>query len=145
MKNSWHFSAILLFLLSSCINGEQTYQVDYTNLLCGGNSKIWELDLTKTSENESPRFYTWGKGVFVFYFSGKVEIGSLQDFATKTSDTGTFTYNQSNQILTVKVEKEIWKFQMSLDRDGALWLKTIQGTGLSKYMHLVPLREPKKV
>lgn len=143
MKNSWHFSAILVVLLSSCINGEQTYQVDYTNILCGGNSKVWELDHSKTSENESPRFYTWGQGVFVFYLSGKVEIGSLKDFATKNSDTGSFTYDQSNQILTIKVEKEIWKFQLSLDRDGALWLKTIQGSGLSKYMHLVPLREPK--
>lgn len=145
MKSNWHFSALLLILLFGCVNGEQTYIVDYTNLLCGGNSKVWELDLTKAAENERPKLFKWGQGVFVFYFSGKVEIGSLQDFATMTSDTGSFTYNQSDQVLTVKVEKEVWKFQMSLDQDGALWLKTIQGTGLSKYMHLVPLREPKKV
>ena len=94
MKSNWHFSALLLLLLFGCVNGEQTYKVDYTNLLCGGNSKVWELDLTKAAENERPKLFKWGQGVFVFYFSGKVEIGSLQDFATMTSDTGSKPFKE---------------------------------------------------
>ncbi|MFM6946265.1 MAG: hypothetical protein ACKOWW_03935 [Flavobacteriales bacterium] len=142
MRNNWLFSILLLIVLGSCINGEQTYRVDYTNILCGGNSKVWELDVTKATENGAQRTYQRGEGLFIFYGGGKVEIGSLKDLSEHTTDKGSYTFNQTTQILTIRIAKEYWKFNLSMDRDGNLWLKTLTGHGLNKYMHLVPLRAP---
>jgi len=74
MKNSWHFKLLLFLVLGSCINGEQTYKVDYTNLLNGGNSKVWEL-AQEDVLNLSVGKQSWAEVVFVFYESGEVLVG----------------------------------------------------------------------
>lgn len=142
MKSNWHFSILLLLLLTACLNGEHTYEVDYTNMLCGGNSKVWELDLSKTSVNEAPVYYSWGKVLFVFYHSGKVLVGSVNKLSQSTCEKGKFSYSPENHKLTLFVNHEVWEFDLTLDENGGLWLQTIKGKGLSKYLHLLPLREP---
>lgn len=142
MKSSWFFSAALLFILSGCINGEQTYKVDYTDFLTAGESKVWELDHSKPSEVAPQENFNWGQFLFVFYRSGKVAVGSISDFSNKKFDAGTFHYEAETQSLTLQVKKEIWQFQLQQDGKGGLWLKKIKGSNMSEMLHLVSFREP---
>lgn len=142
MKSSWHFSILLLIILYGCVNGEQTYKVDYTNLLCGGNSKVWELDLSKTTEFNSTDRYKWGQGLFVFYLSGKVLIGSLNDMNKQSFEYGDYHFDAANQRLSMKVNHETLEYSLSLDENGGIWLKKISGKSLKRFLHILPLREP---
>jgi hypothetical protein len=74
MKSSWFFKLALLFLLSACINGEQTYRADHTHLLSGGNSKFWMLKGTQQNEQMQLKRNSWGEVLFVFYLTGEVLV-----------------------------------------------------------------------
>ncbi|MEN9702079.1 MAG: hypothetical protein RIR55_1421 [Bacteroidota bacterium] len=142
MKSSWFFSAVALFILASCINGEQTYKVDYTDYLTAGASKVWELDNSKPSQSAQQENFHWGQFLFVFYSSGKLAVGSLSDFSNKKFDIGSFQYEAETQTLKLQVKKESWQFQLQQDGKGGLWLKKIKGSNMSKILHLVSFREP---
>jgi hypothetical protein len=141
MKNSWHFKLLFFLVLGSCINGEQTYQVDYTDLLNGGNSKVWEL-AQEDVVNSSVGKQSWAEVVFVFYESGKVLVGSLEDLAKHKFDAGVYQYKAQKQELQMQINGETLLFGLSIDNHDGLWLKTKKGKNISKFLHLVPLSEP---
>jgi hypothetical protein len=142
MKNSWHFKLLLFLVLGSCINGEQTYKVDYTNLLNGGNSKVWEL-AQEDVVNSSVGKQSWAGVVFVFYESGKVLVGSIEDLAKHKFDAGSYQYKAQKQELQMQINGETLLFGLSIDDQEGLLLKTKKGKNISEYLHLVPLTEPK--
>jgi hypothetical protein len=141
MKNSWHFKLLFFLVLGSCINGEQTYKVDYTDLLNGGNSKVWEL-AQEGAVNPSVGKQNWADVVFVFDESGKVLVGSLEDLAQHKFDAGVYQYKAQKQELQMQINGETLLFGLSIDNHEGLWLKTKKGKNINKFLHLVPLTEP---
>ena len=142
MKSSWFFKLALLFLLSACINGEQTYRADHTHLLSGCNSKFWMLKGTQQNEQMQLKRNSWGEVLFVFYLTGEVLVGSFGDFDKGTFDKGHFSYQEDNEELTIRINAEKWKFKMNIVREDELQLKTLEGSYLAPYMYLVPLTVP---
>ena len=143
MKNSWFFkSFLLLFLWSSCINGEQTYRADHTQLLSGGNSKVWMLSGTQQDEQGQKKRNAWGEVLFVFYLTGEVLIGSFGDLDKGTFDKGHFSYQEDKEELTIWINSEKWKFKMNIESEDELVFQTLKGAYLAPFMHLVPLSVP---
>jgi hypothetical protein len=141
MKNSWYFS-LLLLILTSCINGEQTYRADYTHFLSSGNSKVWMLKGTQQSEQSQLHRNTWGEILFVFYVTGEVLVGSFGDLDKCAYDKGHFTYLEKSEQLSIQIGKEKWVFKVHAIEDDEIVLKTIKGNYLAAYLHLVPLTLP---
>jgi hypothetical protein len=143
MKSSWFFKLALLFLLSACINGEQTYRADHTYLLSGGNSKVWMLKGTQQNAEAKLQRNSWGEVLFVFYLTGEVLVGSFGDLEKGTFDNGHFKYLENSEQLTIQIGKEKWAFKVHAIKDDEIILKTIKGNYLAAYLHLVPLNLPR--
>ncbi len=143
MINSWFFKGfLLLFLWSSCINGEQTYRADHTHLLSGGNSKVWMLSGTRQVKQGPKKRNAWGEVLFVFYLTGEVLIGSFGDLDKGTFDKGHFRYQEEKEELTIWINSEKWKFKMTLESEEKLVFQTLEGPYLAPFMDLVPLSVP---
>ena len=85
---------------------------------------------------------SWAEVVFVFYESGKVLVGSLEDLAKHKFDAGVYQYKAQKQELQMQINGETLLFRLSIDDHEGLWLKTKKGKNISKFLHLVPLTEP---
>lgn len=142
MKSSWFFKLALLFLLSACINGEQTYRADHTYLLSGGNSKVWMLKGTQQNNEAKLMRNSWGEVLFVFYLTGEVLVGSFGDLEKRTFDKGHFSYQEDKEELTIRINAEKWKFKLRVVGEDKLELQTLSGDYLAPYMQLVPLPIP---
>ena len=142
MINSWFFKLALLFLLSACINGEQTYRADHTHLLSGGNSKVWMLKGTQQNEQMQLKRNSWGEVLFVFYLTGEVLVGSFGDLDKGTFDKGHFSYQEDKEELIIWINSEKWKFKMNIESEDELIFQTLKGPYLAPFMHLVPLTVP---
>jgi hypothetical protein len=142
MKSSWFFKLVLLFLLSACINGEQTYRADHTFLLSGGNSKVWMLKSTQQNDKAKINLNSWGEVLFVFYKTGEVLVGSFGDLEKGTFDKGHFSYHEDKEELAIRINAEKWKFKLHVVSEDKLELQTLSGSYLAPYMQLVPLPIP---
>lgn len=142
MKSSWFFKLALLFLLSACINGEQTYRADHTYLLSGGNSKVWMLKGTQHNAEAKLQRNSWGEVLFVFYLTGEVIVGSFGDLEKGTFDKGHFSYQEDKEELSIRIKSEKWKFKLRVFSEEKLELQTLSGAYLAPYMQLVPLPIP---
>lgn len=143
MKNSCYSKIlVLLFLLGSCINGEQTYRANHTHLLSGGNSKVWLLEGTQQHANAVLKSNSWGEVLFIFYLTGEVLVGSFGDFDSGTYDKGHFYYNENKEQLTIKIGTEKWKFKLKVEQEDQLELLTVSGANLARHLHLIPLTLP---
>jgi hypothetical protein len=142
MKSSWFFKLVLLFLLSACINGEQTYRADHTFLLSGGNSKVWMLKSTQQNAKAKLKRNSWGEVLFVFYITGEVLVGSFGDLEKGTFDKGHFSYKEDKEELSIRINAEKWKFKLRVLSEDRLELQTLSGSYLAPYMQLVTLPIP---
>ncbi|MBM3917095.1 MAG: hypothetical protein FJ349_05705 [Sphingomonadales bacterium] len=131
-----------VILLSACINGEQTYRVDHTFLLSGGNSKVWMLKGTQMNTNSELKNNAWGEVLFVFYLTGEVLVGSFGDLDRGTFDKGRFKYFESKNELLISIANEHWVFELENPSDEGIVLQTKKGKNLASLMHLVPLSLP---
>lgn len=142
MKNSLFFSFGLLLALGSCINGEQTFNTDYTHLLSGGNSKVWMLNGGRTNGQKNMNQARWGELLFVFDIEGNFILGSFADFHRGSYSKGRFLYNEKQKSLKIYLKDAYWVFKLAAIQEDGLLLEKVKGSFAADWLQLVPLPIP---
>lgn len=101
------------------------------------------LKATQQSEQAQLIGNTWGEILFVFYVTGEVLVGSFGDLDKGAYDKGYFKYLEKSEQLTIQIRKEKWAFKVHAIKEDELVLKTIKGSYLAAYLHLVPITLPR--
>jgi len=144
MKISLYFSQLLISIglfLSACAAGVPTEKIDFTYAFCDGNSKVWMLHKVKLGESTIQDFQKLDGEFLIFYLSGKVVQGKLQDLARGKGKIGAYTLDNENGYVTLQFPNEKWDFSFQFSFEDKLELYPTTESDLKYSLELIPFPE----
>jgi hypothetical protein len=144
MKINLFFSKLIFFfvlLMSACATGVPTEKIDYTYAFCDGNSKVWMLQKVRNGEAVVEEYLDLGGEFLIFYSSGKVVKGKLNDLSSKKGTIGSYSLDNENGFVTIKFPNERWDFSFEFSYENRLVLYPTTDSDFIQTIELVPFPE----
>jgi hypothetical protein len=127
--------------MSACATGVPTEKIDYTYAFCDGNSKVWMLQKVRNGEAVIEEYLDLGGEFLIFYLSGKVVKGKLNDLSSKKGTIGYYSLDNENGFVTIEFPNERWDFSFEFSYENRLVLYPTTDSDFIQTIELVPFPE----
>lgn len=107
IKDFFRYSLILLFL-SSCTSEVDLKSIDYSALLCDGNSKVWLVDMEVIDGIDITENLLYSKKLIIFHNSGTFNFIQMNKIGDTPPERGYFFMDNNNKTLRLDFKNESW-------------------------------------
>ena len=137
MKN-WIFCALIL---SSCAAEVDLKSIDYSAMLCDGNSKVWLMEREEVNGIDITESLVFSKKVVIFHSNGVFNIIPMSQIGKQNPARGYFFMDSNNKTLRFDFNDEAWKFNAEYITEDSLYFTPHAESDKKLGMKLVPFPE----
>ena len=135
-------SSLLTLLLGGCTSNYPLKSVDYSDLFCDGNSKVWVVDKMIVNGVDVSRAGLRNKEVYVFHVSGVIDRMPLHVMGQNDPKKGRYYLDSDRKTIAITFRKQKeWLFKLSVLEEERIVMRPLKKGSAPFTMELVPLPE----
>lgn len=137
----WFVLLFVTLCISGCTSNYPLKSVDYTDLFCDGNSKVWIVNKAIVNNVNTAPFDLRNKEVMVFHESGCLDFILFKMLGKQKPKKGRYYLDSDKRILSMTFNQEEWEFKLSVLEDNRIVLRPLKKGTAPFTIELIPLPE----
>ncbi|PWL27053.1 MAG: hypothetical protein DCO96_11985 [Fluviicola sp. XM-24bin1] len=135
-------SLALTIALSSCTSNYPLKSVDYSDLFCDGNSKVWLVDKMIVNDVDVTRTGLRNKEVFIFHDNGVIDRLPLHAMGQNDPKKARYYLDSDKKTMSITFRKqEEWMFKLSVLEEERIIMRPLKKGSAPFTLELIPLPE----
>jgi len=142
MKYLIILSTILIGLsFAACTSGYPLKSVDYNDLFCDGNSKVWVVDKMILKNVDIAQKPIEKKDLMIFHESGVLDFLPMKALGNELPRKGRYYLDSDKRLLSITFDKEEWIFELPVLEEDRVVLRPTKKGNARYTIELIPLPE----
>jgi len=137
----WSVLIVVTLCLSGCTSNYPLKSVDYTDLFCDGNSKVWIVNKAIVKKVNVAPFDLVNKEVMVFHESGTLDFILFKRFGREEPKKGRYYLDSDKRIMSIVFKNEEWVFKLSVLEEDRVVMRPLKKGKAPFTLELIPLPE----
>ncbi|MDB2657288.1 hypothetical protein N9Y60_04455 [Crocinitomicaceae bacterium] len=134
------FLAITL-LSGGCTSNYPLKSVNYDDLFCDGNSKVWVINKMIVNDIDVSQSNLTNKEVFIFHESGVLDYVPLKVLGSASPKKGRYYLDSDKRTLSIVFHDKEWFFMLSVLEDDRIVMRPYKKGRAPFTLELIPLPE----
>lgn len=131
----------LLLVQVGCTSNYPLKSVNYDDLFCDGNSKVWVINKTIVDGINVSQSGLHKKEVFVFHESGVLDYIPFKGMGSSEPKKGRYYLDSDKRTLSIVFKEKEWFFKLSVLEDDRIVIRPYKKGRAPFTLELVPLPE----
>lgn len=134
-------SFLLLATFIGCTTGYPLKSVDYNDLFCDGNSKVWVVDKMIVNRVNTAQEPVEKKDLFIFHESGVLDFLPMKALGNEAPRKGRYYLDSDKRELSITFDREEWLFELPVLEEDRVLMKPAKRGNAPYTIELIPLPE----
>lgn len=126
---------------TACTSSYPLKSVDYSDLFCDGNSKVWVINKMIVKKRNVAPHRIEAKELFIFHASGTINYVPMKALGSQDPQKGRFYLDSDAREMYLTFDKKEWVFDLPVLEEDRVIMRPKKGGKAPFSLELIPLPE----
>ncbi len=128
-------------ILGGCTSNYPLKSVDYSDLFCDGNSKVWVINKKVINDVDVSQSRLRNKEVFIFHHTGVLDYLPLRVMGQNEPKKGRYYLDSDKRTMSISFKGKEWLFKLSVLEENRIVMRPLKKGKAPFTLELIPLPE----
>ena len=135
------FVIALFSLITACTSSYPLKSVDYSDLFCDGNSKVWVINKMIVNKTNIAPHNIGAKELFIFHSSGTINYLPMKALGSVKPEKGRYYLDSDEREMYITFDKKEWIFDLPVLEENRIIMRPKKEGKAPFSLELIPLPE----